>query len=242
MINIAKRAIYGSLILLVMPVSVWISGWTWKPYGSSDLLKSFYWVTETSSFPWAGITCVVLALWFSWLLKLRFKQTVLLIGVLAIAILLGQGVKSAIKETVEEPRPFVLWLESEYKIDDEKFYNLPRQARASLLKQALKNDWRVPYWLSQHWQDETGYAFPSGHALFTASWALLGVVLLWPRRHYISVVVLVCWAIIVAASRLMMGMHWPSDLIVSTVIGGLIAFAVGIVVERYGLMKDRKVI
>jgi membrane-associated phospholipid phosphatase len=31
---------------------------------------------------------------------------------------------------------------------------------------------------------ETGFAFPSGHTMFAASWALLAIGLLWPRRHY----------------------------------------------------------
>ncbi|MDA4825234.1 phosphatase PAP2 family protein, partial [Enterobacter kobei] len=41
----------------------------------------------------------------------------------------------------------------------------------------------IPTFLRKHWQKETGFAFPSGHTMFAASWALLGVGLLWPRRR-----------------------------------------------------------
>ena len=35
----------------------------------------------------------------------------MLFAILAAAILVGQGVKSWIKDKVQEPRPFVIWLE-----------------------------------------------------------------------------------------------------------------------------------
>ncbi|XPE61646.1 phosphatase PAP2 family protein [Shigella flexneri] len=41
--------------------------------------------------------------------------------------------------------------------------------------------------ISSHWQKETGFAFPSGHTMFAASWALLAVGLLWPRRRTLSI-------------------------------------------------------
>ncbi len=77
-------------------------------------------------------------------------------------------------------------------------------------------------WLKKHWPFETGFAFPSGHTMFAASWALLGVGLLWPRRHYKTVALLLVWATGVMGSRLLLGMHWPRDLVVATLISWLL--------------------
>ncbi|SUX85574.1 phosphatidylglycerophosphatase B [Citrobacter koseri] len=111
MLSIAKRTTVGAALLLVMPVSVWISGWNWQPGHSVWWLKSLYWVTETVTQPWGIITHVLLCAWFLWCLRFRLKAAMMLFAILAGAILLGQGVKSLVKERVQEPRPFVIWLE-----------------------------------------------------------------------------------------------------------------------------------
>ena len=58
--------------------------------------------------------------------------------------------------------------------------------------------------------------------MFAASWALLGVGLLWPRRRTVTIVVLMVWAVLVMGSRLLLGMHWPQDLAVATLISGVL--------------------
>jgi phosphatidylglycerophosphatase B len=87
--------------------------------------------------------------------------------------------------------------------------------------------------LREHWQFETGFAFPSGHTMFAASWALLGVGLLWPRRHYKTVAVLMVWAVGVMGSRLLLGMHWPRDLAVATLISWLLVTLACWLVQRW---------
>jgi phosphatidylglycerophosphatase B len=57
--------------------------------------------------------------------------------------------------------------------------------------------------------------------MFAASWALLGVGLLWPRRRTWTIVVLL-WATSVMGSRLLLGMHWPRDLVVATLISWML--------------------
>lgn len=40
MYEIAKRTAGGALLLLLMPLAVWVSGWHWQPGGNEPLLKS----------------------------------------------------------------------------------------------------------------------------------------------------------------------------------------------------------
>lgn len=232
MLSLAKRMIYSVLILLAMPLTVWISGWFWLPSENNLLLLPLFWMTETASSPWGALTSTVLTFWFAWRLQLPMKKGIFLMAILAVAVVGGQGVKSAIKEIVKEPRPFVLWMEHEFNIDDTAFYSLPQKERTRIVRQKLKQEDRVPRWLSKHWQRETGYSFPSGHTLFTATWALLGMGLLWPRRRYVSATVLMVWATVVAGSRLLLGMHWPEDLVVSIILSGLFAFTACWIINR----------
>ncbi|EEQ05096.1 phosphatidylglycerophosphatase B [Yersinia bercovieri] len=233
--NIAKRISVGTVILLLPTLIIWLSGWQWQPGGNESGLKGLFWVTETVTAPWGILTSALLGGWFLWCLRFRIKPAIGLLVILGGVIIVGQGVKSLIKEQVQAPRPFVVWLEAEHHIEDSYFYSLPRAERSALVKQQLENQSLIPPWLSRHWQFETGFAFPSGHTVFAASWALLAVGLLWPRRHYKTVIILMLWAQAVMMSRLVLGMHWPRDLVAATLISGLlVAMVCGLVQLWFG--------
>lgn len=61
------------------------------------------------------------------------------------------------------------------------------------MKEQLAEEKNIPQYLRSHWQKETGFAFPSGHTMFAASWALLAVGLLWPRRRTLTIAILLVW-------------------------------------------------
>jgi membrane-associated phospholipid phosphatase len=87
--------------------------------------------------------------------------------------------------------------------------------------QPLSDDFS-PWYSPQGW---TGHSsFPSGHAAL--GWLLLAAVLIWPRgsRHYRWTLGLcIAWGAFVAASRVVVGAHYLSDVLFST------AFAFGVV-------------
>lgn len=222
MLSIARRIAAGTGLLLIMPLLVWLFGWHWQPGGHSGWLKMLYWVTETVTQPWGIITHVILCGWFLWCLRFRLKAALMLFAILGAAIVIGQGLKSFVKTQVQEPRPFVVWLEKSHQIPVDKFYTLKRKERGALVQEQLTEQDNVPDFLREHWQKETGFAFPSGHTMFAASWALLAVGLLWPRRRTVTIVVLMVWAVLVMGSRLLLGMHWPQDLAVATLISGIL--------------------
>ncbi len=154
------------------------------------MLKSLWWVTETVTQPWGIITHVVLCGWFLWCLRFRLRAALILFLILAAAILAGQGAKSWVKARVQEPRPFVIWLENTRQVPVTQFYALKRKERAKLVHEQLAQAQDIPSFLRKHWQKETGFAFPSGHTMFAASWALLAAGLLWPRRRWGTIAVL----------------------------------------------------
>ncbi|MFP1875012.1 phosphatidylglycerophosphatase B [Lonsdalea quercina] len=222
MYGITKRVTIGALLLLIMPLGVWLSGWQWHPHLTGGWLRVLFWITETVTSPWGVVTSSVLSLWLFWCLRFSLKSTLGVFAILIVTIGIGQGMKSAIKSWVQEPRPFVEWLEKSHQVDEAYFYSLPRSERSALVKSQLHDDQQLPKWLRHHWQAETGFAFPSGHTMFAASWALLAVGLLWARRHYVTVTIVMAWAVAVMGSRLALGMHWPQDLMMATAISWLL--------------------
>ena len=100
------------------------------------------------------------------------------------------------------------------------------------MKEQLTEQQDIPKFLRKHWQKETGFAFPSGHTMFAASWALLAVGLLWPRRRTVTIGILLIWATGVMGSRLLLGMHWPRDLVVATLISWLLVTLATWLAER----------
>ena len=77
--------------------------------------------------------------------------------------------------------------------------------------------------------EETGYAFPSGHAVFAAAFygALIYLLSYWrafPDRAALRRVIQVVLALLILAvgvSRVYLGSHWPSDVIGGFLFGGL---------------------
>ncbi|CAM3559004.1 phosphatidylglycerophosphatase B [Rouxiella silvae] len=215
MLQIAIRTCSAALFLLLMPALVWLSGWAWTPGMSDLILRPFYAITETVSAPWGLLTNIVLCLWFLWCLRYRIKPAIVLVVLLSAAVLTGQGVKSYVKRQVQEPRPYVQWLGKTQSMDVTAFYEQKKKARSLQVKNEVQGNAQIPDWLGKSWQADTGFSFPSGHTMFAASWALLGVGLLWPRRHYKTAAALLVWASLVMGSRLLLGMHWPRDLMAS---------------------------
>lgn len=233
MYEIAKRTGLGAVLLMIIPLLVWVSGWQWHPANEAGWWRVMFWVTQTVSFPWGILSSALLLGWFFWCLRFRLRPALGLACILGVTLLAGQGLKTVIKDRVQEPRPYVLWLENTFTLDRGAFYSLPGKGRSQLVKKELRGDGRVPPWLSKYWQHDTGYAFPSGHTIFAASWALLALGLLWPRRHVVSVAIIMIWAVAVMCSRLILGMHWPRDLVVGTVLSWLMIVLACWLVQRW---------
>jgi undecaprenyl-diphosphatase len=67
-----------------------------------------------------------------------------------------------------------------------------------------------------------GSSFPSGHTLSTAAFATaaaLCLARLWPRSAGLATAAALLWAGLVALSRLVLGVHWPSDVLAALCLG-----------------------
>ena len=76
-----------------------------------------------------------------------------------------------------------------------------------------------------------GSSFPSGHTLSTAAFATaaaLCVARIWPRAGTVAMALAVLWTGLVAVSRLVLGVHWPSDVLAAMCLGAFIPLLISV--------------
>jgi undecaprenyl-diphosphatase len=79
-----------------------------------------------------------------------------------------------------------------------------------------------------------GSSFPSGHTLIVASFATaasLCVNRIRPAMRRYAAAIAVVWVFFVALSRLIIGVHWPTDVLAAACIGAFIPLAISIGLE-----------
>lgn len=86
------------------------------------------------------------------------------------------------------------------------------------------------------WDTEAywGSSFPSGHTLVVAAFATataLCVSRLRPGARRASVAIAIVWISLVAVSRLVLGVHWPTDVLVAACVGAFLALAISVGLE-----------
>lgn len=108
------------------------------------------------------------------------------------------------------------------------------QATAAVLTPALKilfNRARPELWETKtYW----GASFPSGHTLgsFCVATSMCIVTRHLPVRiHGPLCFVLLLWAGLVGMSRMVLGVHWPTDVLAAACLGGALPFLVGFLME-----------
>ncbi|TCP95112.1 phosphatidylglycerophosphatase [Cricetibacter osteomyelitidis] len=223
-----KRLSLYTLLLCLVPFFVWIFAWQWN----GDIIltafdQNLYWLTETGSMPYAVITSTILGFALMWLSGDK-KYYKLIFFTALFAILGTQAIKSGLKAVFAEPRPYVMEIMTQHNLFDEQFYAVPRAEREKIVSEFYRNKSVTPHWLKTHRENETGYSFPSGHSIFAATWLMLFVGFAYlfkgQRRQVmpVAVVFMACWAVLMLISRLRLGMHYPVDLLVSTLIAWLL--------------------
>ena len=80
-----------------------------------------------------------------------------------------------------------------------------------------------------------GSSFPSGHTLSTAAFAtalVIGTAQIWPKSRFISLPLAVLWIGLMGLSRLVLGVHWPTDVLAAVCVGVFIPLAISLVVFK----------
>ncbi len=86
------------------------------------------------------------------------------------------------------------------------------------------------------WETEWywGSSFPSGHTLVVAAFAtamVLCVGRIWPAAREFALSIALLWIILVGFSRLVIGVHWPTDVLAAACIGAFLPLAMSVALE-----------
>lgn len=89
------------------------------------------------------------------------------------------------------------------------------------------------------WETEAywGSSFPSGHTLVVAAFATAAALCasrIRPAARKLALSIAILWISLVAISRLVLGVHWPTDVLAAACIGAFLPLAMSVVLElRY---------
>jgi undecaprenyl-diphosphatase len=79
-----------------------------------------------------------------------------------------------------------------------------------------------------------GSSFPSGHTLVVAAFATAAVLCasrIWPAGRKAVLLVAISWTCLVALSRLVLGAHWPTDVLVAACVGAILPLVMSVALE-----------
>ena len=125
------------------------------------------------------------------------------------------------------------------------FYTTRHRQQAVLLATSMACGWALTYTVKslvdrtrpELWSTTWywGSSFPSGHTLSTAAFAtalVIGTAQIWPKSRFVALPLAVVWVTLMGVSRLVLGVHWPTDVLAATCLGVFIPLAISLVVFK----------
>ncbi len=132
------------------------------------------------------------------------------------------------------------------------FFVTQHRREATLLMLCMLSTWALTYTLkalvdrarpdlwSTAWY--WGASFPSGHTLSTAAFATalsLCAARLWPWSRYAAATLAAVWIFLVGLSRLVLGVHWPTDVLAAICLGVFIPLAISLALDMHQYPRVR---
>lgn len=159
--------------------------------------------------------------------------------------------ENALKPLLRKPRPSHQFLlqsgGSETSLLPEYYQNEVVERRAYLRQFIQQNPGKVKAISPQvlnHWVEEAGYSFPSGHSQNAFLLATILVFWLWgvlPRRKHYWLALPVSWAMMVCLSRVALGVHTEVDVAFGSAFGLIFAYVfsfTGLLNRLYGTLPN----
>ncbi len=86
-----------------------------------------------------------------------------------------------------------------------------------------------------------GYAFPSGHTMSSATFALALAVMAWPTRwRWPAAALAATFALLMGLSRIYLGVHWLTDVLAGWALAVAVVAATQLIVESVGARRSRR--
>ena len=120
------------------------------------------------------------------------------------------------------------------------------QLEAVLLAASMVSGWALTYGLKtlvnrprpELWSTTWywGSSFPSGHTLSTAAFATALTLIaarIWPQSRRIALPLAVAWISLMGLSRLVLGVHWPTDVLAAICLGAFVPLAISLALDLH---------
>ncbi|RTR37267.1 phosphatase PAP2 family protein [Shewanella canadensis] len=219
----------GWAILTIIPAILLISDTALFPLLPLNSLSAegLFWLTSSGTAPY-GVATVLFILLLSYH-RLAKAEFISLFLTISLGMCTTLGLNHYLKPFFNEARPNAVWLEQQYLLNTENFYTLTKAERKAQMTASLERlehaetDLVLSPLVKQHWKNEVGFAFPSGHTLFAMTLTMIASYYLLLAGNLVLPTILFIWSITMGFSRMLLGMHWSQDVLASTVLGGVIS-------------------
>lgn len=250
-VKIYKKVFLVWLLLLLPPLAIFLLKQSVFPW--IDLSSSWsyilYAITMTGTSPYFVATILfIFGLSYFCVPKQVWLRLVL---ATVVSLSLSTSLNVLLKQYFKEPRPNMVFLSEQENLplNLDSFYDLNRQERAEMMDQTMQaysdstplerdsvdlahQNKQIFELLQDHWRHEVGYSFPSGHTIFSATLVITASYYLLLCGARLLLGGMLVWGIAMGVSRMLLGMHWPQDVLASTALSILFSL-LGIVVSNY---------
>ncbi|GGK85838.1 phosphatase PAP2 family protein [Rufibacter glacialis] len=224
---------------LLMVLLVWLLPVSFSGYLQHDPDTLFWYALSESGgvygTPVLGVLLCLLVAKRQAGLKLRVQSfTVAFLFLLATLGSMALLNEYVIKPLAHVPRPshqFLLGPKGEEASLLDTFYLQDAPSRRAYLAEFLKKEpekyAQISPLVLEHWVNEAGYSFPSGHsqnAFLLGSLLTMWLGLQVPRRHRPWLALPLVWAVLVCLSRVALGVHSELDVTLGSGVGLLLAY------------------
>jgi len=194
-----------ALLAVLASFSSYLFGFTWLGLGIN--LSDFDIVINLVSITGSLKVIACLALILTWVYAQNKKQYLQTVGRFLCLILMLIFCVLSLKSIVEVKRPF-------HSLIAKQNIQCNKDIDAKCITEI-----NAAQWQKTHWVHESRFSLPSGHAAFTFFIATFFSLLLYKKGHKSLVISLFIWAVLVSYSRLLIGVHWPQDILIGAAMG-----------------------
>lgn len=203
-------------------------------YKDSNWCTAAYWATESAGKIGTPIILLVTCFFYAFRVESNRKKLLVFFSSLLVIGITLSGIaylnEHVTKKIMSVARPSHLYIATHHQpsLSLDSVYMLNEAGRRKIFHQTIAAD-TITYRnfdqrVLDHWVEEAGYSFPSGHS-FNAF--LLATILAYSMHHSrnrvarMFYILPLCWAVLVAVSRVAIGAHSSLDVSFGAMLGSL---------------------
>jgi phosphatidylglycerophosphatase B len=237
--SIKPLLLISLLVYAMLVCAVWLFYPEFTACSRDSLWCTFcYWTTQSAGrFGTIYVVIAACVYFAAGQVTARGKALVFIRSLLALVVILSAFAylnEHLIKSTLRIVRPSHTFMvkDTEFNSKLDSIYNLTDNNKRAFFKSVITADTitfkTIDERILNHWVEEMGYSFPSGHsfnAFLLAGIIAVGIFQNTPKRRRWLCVIPLVWASLVALSRVAIGAHSALDVSVGSAMGLILSYS-----------------